>query len=144
MKVRSLIVGILLGTSVVTANAAVPAKAQDGSCTVIGVHEPNSNIYDGPTFCGDISLSYLTVRGPAVLNQTTVTGTTDISGPLSTASARLKDVTLEAQGSAIDIVLKNGTAVSGNITFVGKPGIVYLESGSTISGFVNNGTIVKK
>jgi len=139
-----LAVSLALAAGVTSATAfASSATANDGSCVVLGVRQPGTNIYDGPTWCGKVNLSYITVRGPLVLNNTMITGETDVSGPVDATDASLKDVVLESQATAVDVTLQDSTNVNGNITFNGSiPGVVYLESGSKISGKVINGKIV--
>ena len=140
-------IGILtavLGSLIVGISYPAIAAPIDGACWVLGVREPDSNIYDGPTTCGDIALSYLTVRGPLKLDSTKITGITTVSGPIKATGATLQDVILEKTLSAETVTLESATLVNGDITFKGKEGIVYVDSASKIKGKVINGKVINQ
>lgn len=126
------------GTSALANNTNI-----DPGCAVLGIREPNTNIYDGPTWCPNYTLSYLTVRGPLQLDQTQVNGLTDVSGPVKSSGAILQDLLLEKQLTPVQVTLQSNSVINGNIRFLGKTGEVFLESGSIIKGEVINGKIIK-
>lgn len=134
---------IALSTALLGACTFAHAATDEALCNVVGYHEPHSNIYNGPTECGNISLSTLTVHGPLHLDHTRVQGRTEISGPLLATAARLQDVIIKPQLTATQINLEKFTTVEGQITFEGKAGTVYLQKGSTLSKPVINGTVVE-
>jgi hypothetical protein len=118
------------------------AGTADGHCSVLGIQEPGTNIYDGPTFCAATSLSYITVRGPLEITNSAINGKTDVSGSIKAISAKLHDVTLENNHTLETVSLQTNSTIDGNITFLGHEGIVYLENGSSIKGKVINGKVV--
>lgn len=124
-------------------NAIAANLTNDQACAVLGVREPNTNIYDGPTWCPNYSLSYLTVRGPLELDKTQVTGLTDVSGPVKLNGAVIGDLLLEKQLTAEQVNIQDNSIVNGDIHFLGKSGEVYLQSGSIIKGSVINGKIIQ-
>lgn len=115
-------------------------QAQENNCFVLGIHEPNSNIYDGPTFCENISLPYITVRGPLQMHHTRIDGLVTVSGPFKSNSSFLNNIEIEPQIEAVSVILKNHTIVNGNIKFKGNKGHVYLEN-SIIHGKIINGSV---
>lgn len=120
------------------------AQSNDGTCSVLGYHEPGTNTYDGPTFCSHTTLSSINARGPLQLEQTKITGKTDVSGPIKAKKSNLQDVVLENNLSVETVTLSDNTTVNGDITFLGREGIVYLENGSTIKGKVVNAKVINQ
>lgn len=127
-----------------TAVFAQSPEPGDGSCFVVGIREPNTNIYNGPTFCNEINLSYLTVRGPLQLDKTKVTGKTTVHGPLKANGANLDNVFIANDFTAETVTLQEGSKVNGDITFMGRAGVVYLEKNAVVKGRVINGKIVNQ
>lgn len=143
MKKNIISAALIMGLSVISMNQAM-AQSNDGTCAVLGYHEPGTNVYDGPTFCSNTALSYITVRGPFQLEQTKITGKTDVSGPIKANGSTLQEVVLENNMSVETVTLSGSTTVNGNITFLGMEGVVYLENGSTIKGKVINGKVINQ
>lgn len=140
-----LTLGLVAGAAILGGAAIAAPAPQAGQCVVLGFHEPHTNIYDGPTWCGQVSLSNIDVRGPLQLKGTSISGKTDVHGPLTLIGANIHNVYLHKQLTPVKVNVENGTTVAGNVTFSanGPAGIVYLHSGSSISGRVVNGQIVK-
>lgn len=114
----------------------------NNDCVVIGYHEPGSNTYDGPTYCKNVSVSNIVVRGPLYSTSSVFTGETDVSGPITSNKSIFDHILSEANGSTTKIKLSDASHVKGDIVFKGMlPGIVYLAGGSTVTGKVVNGTI---
>ena len=110
-------------------------------CTVIGYHEPGTQIYDGPTICSNVHINNIDVRGPLIAANSCLLGLTKISGPLSSSNTSFETIE-EKNLTAEKIQLKNASHVSGNITFSLSAGTVYLGKGSWIHGRVINGTVI--
>ena len=127
-----------------TLSTGALAAVNDGTCIVVGYHQPGTNIYDGPTTCGDFSLSNIVVHGPLKLSQTTITGETNVSGPMTTSGATLSNVVMNDHSSHETVTLQANTKVNGDITFKGSAGTVYLSGGSSISGKVINGRVINQ
>ena len=145
LKKTVIAAALVVGLSTSACNLAVAASSvKDGVCSVIGHHESGTNIYDGPTFCGMTTLSYITVRGPLQLDCTVITGMTDMSGPVLAKGANMQDIMVENDQTPQTVTLQAGSTVKGNITFAGPEGTVYLEAGSNILGQVINGQVIKK
>jgi len=111
-------------------------------CNVIGVHIPGSDIYNGPTTCKKMDVASLTVRGPLKLVKTTVSGTIELSGPLTASQSELQDIILMEQFRPVKLKLTDHTVVKGTIRFQGKPGVIHLDKSSEINGEVVNGTVL--
>ena len=143
MKKHAILALLMLSLATTVSTSALANSANDGSCFVLGVREPGTNIYDGPTFCIDTALTYITVRGPLQMSNSQVTGKTDISGVMEATGSLLQDVVFENNLSAATFTLSAST-VNGDITFEGKEGTVYLQDGSVIKGKVINGKVVNQ
>ena len=130
--------------ALVVAILSTSAYAADSNCYVLGVHEPGTNIYDGPTFCARTVLSDITVRGPLQLDGTTISGLTTVSGPIKASSANLQSLLLKENLTSQEVYLLANSVVQGDITFEGKEGTVHLQAGSSIKGKVINGQVVEE
>lgn len=133
-NIRTLLVLSCLSLSSIYANDA---------CIVIGYHEPGTNTYDGPTYCNNVNISNITVRGPLVASNAIFTGKTDVSGPITVSTTTLDQIVSESNGTPTKVTLKSASTVKGDIDFEGLlPGKVYLESGSHVDGKIINGKIL--
>ena len=109
------------------------------NCTVIGVHEPNSNVYDGPTWCDSVILPDITVRGPLTITGSKIAGKMSVSGPVKSSHSSIESITIESNFSQNKIILETGTTISKNIVFKGIKGIVYRDKTSCVNGHIING-----
>ncbi|MDP1574044.1 MAG: hypothetical protein Q8L78_03800 [Coxiellaceae bacterium] len=117
------------------------AQAED-LCAVIGFYEPGTHTYDGPTFCQQVSINDIVVRGPLNVSQSVITGIADISGPINAAKTEFNKIISEDNGSHEKITLKQSSVVDHDVIFEGsKPGSVEIDQSSKINGKVVNGTI---
>jgi len=91
-------------------------------CTVRGVHEPNSQTYDGPTTCSGVTINDPMVRGTLTANQSTMIG---IHNSYSQGFVSLKDHTL----------------IKGKLVFQGQSGIVCIDNTSTVLDGIVNGHV---
>lgn len=119
----------------------VHAAIAEDYCSVIGYHEPNTQIYNGPTWCSDVKINNLIVRGPLNVGHSTLCGSTNVSGPIISNNAVFDSLT-EKNLDSEKIYLKHASHVLGNIIFYGPRGKVYLSNTSWIHGKVINGVII--
>lgn len=131
----------LIISSVIFSCALVSASFAD-DCFVIGFHEPHTHIYNGPTFCNQVKLKGLTVYGPLQVKNSVISGEINVSGPIAAEQSKLGNLTVQKQLTAQKIKLSDHTVVDGDITFIGKPGSVFLNSHSTVNGKVINGAVI--
>lgn len=117
------------------------SQALFADCAVLGVHEPNSNTYDGPTWCKEVELSNLTVRGPTQIQESCIHGLVDVSGPVNLSQSNISGVLIEDNLSSNTVTISNQTKIIGNIVFLGKTGKVVIDHSSKINGKVINGVI---
>jgi len=120
----------------------------------------HDNIYFGPVLCGNGVMSDLTVRGgPVVMNGTTVDNQTNIAGPLAAtdskfaglltiatdiltlSNSKAANITIKSVAKTQSLYLKEGTVISGDVTFQGDNGTVYLSGNSKVDGKVIGGKI---
>ncbi|EKD92338.1 MAG: hypothetical protein ACD_29C00054G0003 [uncultured bacterium] len=158
MKMRALILNSVFLLS------AMSATLVNADCSVIGFHQPDSFIYNGPTTCDIVNLPEIIVHGTLFISSSTISGNTIIRGLLNATGATLSGNT-EVSGSIVSsgsvfsninitdnhspdtITLSNNSIVSGDITFEGGiPGNnkVIIESNSKLHGKVNNGIIINR
>lgn len=119
------------------------SNADTNLCAVLGVHEPGTNTYDGPTWCKKITVSNLIVRGPLSITHSKVTGLAEVSGPVSAKQSNFQNIQIDQNYSVNHINLKNHTCVRGNITFIGKKGILDIDSTSRVQGQIINAVVHK-
>jgi hypothetical protein len=112
----------------------------EDSCIVIGYHEPNSQVYDGPTFCTNVTIKNINVRGPLQVNHCNMTGLTKVSGPLNAANTQFDHIKIKSHFSSMTVVLKNQSIDHGGLLFQGSSGYYHLDSTSKIIGHVVNGS----
>ncbi len=129
----------------------------DDNCIVVGYHEPNTQTYDGPTFCKSVSIKNIIVYGPLTTNQTkllgkiTIRGTmtvdqshirgnTTISGPIFSTDSTFQKITVENNYSQGYVTLKN-TIIKGPLVFKGQSGIVCKDNNSMLLGGIVNGEV---
>ena len=110
-------------------------------CFVIGFHAPNTDIYNGPTFCQNVKLKDIIVYGPLQVKQSAITGNIAVSGPIQSSESQLGFIEIKKQWTSQKITLSHHSVVNGDITFDGKAGRVYLSKDSRINGRVVNGKI---
>jgi len=115
--------------------------AAANNCSVLGVHEPNTNIYDGPTWCENTKLSNLIVRGPLSISHSNVLGTTDISGPVQSKNATFHKVVIHSSLSQQKVILSQKTTVNGDLIFVGVRGKVFVDKSSKVTGKIVNAEV---
>lgn len=111
------------------------------SCSVLGVHEPNTNIYDGPTWCENTRLNEIIVRGPLSVSHTKVNGSTEVSGPIQSKYSCFKNIIIHSSYSHQKVILSQGTKVDGNIIFKGVRGKVFIDKSSKVDGHIINADI---
>ena len=124
-------------------NSCAYANNTDPSCAVLGVREPNSNTYDGPTFCQNIKLHDINVRGPLQVTNTSITGLAKINGPLLAIASQLQTITSENTYTPEFIKLTADTLVKGDIVFKGKRGKLLIDATSKLMGKLINGDLEK-
>ncbi len=110
-------------------------------CSVLGFHQPGTQTYDGPTWCEQVNIKNIIVRGPLQIMQSVMTGSPNVSGPITSSDSRCSSITEENNLTKEIITLKNASIVSGNIIFKGVFGSVVLSQDSKILGRVINGKI---
>lgn len=115
------------------------AVFSESTCSVIGIHEPNSNIYDGPTWCEHVHLSDLDIRGPLIIDDSKIDTQVIVSGPIKSSDTSMQSIQIKNNLSKNKITLVNGTKVFGNIEFKGVKGVVYIDQKSKIIGRIING-----
>jgi len=116
------------------------ASAND-LCSVLGFHEPGTNIYDGPTFCENVTLKNINVRGPLTILKSKITGVTEVSGPLTADQTTFSSIILDNIGTPITVQLKTRSIINKDITFLGIAGKVMIEDGVKIYGKIINGVV---
>lgn len=115
----------------------------DDNCFVIGFHEPQTHIYDGPTFCNKAQFQDITVRGPLQVKSSEILGQVDVSGPIDASNTKLGAIQINKQFTSQKISLKEHTHVQGDIVFLGLSGVVFKSADSNIAGKVINGRVVE-
>lgn len=133
MKRSFIAVGVL---SVFLSQAVLAHDA----CIVIGYHEPHTQIYDGPTFCTNVSIHNIDVRGPLTVSGSRMYGTTKVSGPVSASYTCFDQIHVKNNGSQNLVTISNNSIVKGDLVFEGDAGIYSLDSTSVIYGNVVNGS----
>lgn len=86
----------------------------------------------------------ITGAGLFTANDSAIKSTLDQSGKIIASNTSFKNIIMESEIEASTISLAVNSTVQGDITFKGKAGTVYLKSGSSISGTVHNGSIVRQ
>ncbi|EKD92254.1 MAG: hypothetical protein ACD_29C00097G0002 [uncultured bacterium] len=109
-------------------------------CTVIGFHEPNSQTYDGPTFCSGVTINNIIVRGPLHVDNSTMTGKTQVSGPLFATHTLFDEINIKNDYSQMLVSLKNQTEDRGDLVFEGESGFYKLDNTSNVFGRIVNGS----
>jgi hypothetical protein len=132
MKTRLIVLGIL---SFALSSAAL---AQD-ACIVIGYHEPNSQIYDGPTFCKNVTIKNIDVRGPLQVNHCKMLGLTKVHGPLTATQTQFNHIQIDSHFTSMTVTFKNQSIDYGDLIFQGSRGDYQLDSSSKILGRIING-----
>ena len=115
----------------------------EDQCTVLGYHESNTQIYDGPTWCDHVHIKNISVRGPFDAKMSYFSGNSDVSGPLESNDSKFQSIT-EDEFSPEKITLTHTSQVKGNIVFKGDPGEVILSKTSSVKGKVINGKIIRQ
>ena len=138
---------------------AVTSSVFADNCFVVGYHNPNTNVYDGPTFCGNGAEQGIDVNGVLTSSGTAFTGDVTVMGPLQATNSEYQNISIATdqahlvstkvdnidvlvnQGSPQQSVyLNNGTSVS-SITFDQGTGLVYVDATSSV-GQVTGGTVI--
>lgn len=114
----------------------------DDACIVIGYHEPNSQIYDGPTFCTNVTIKNIDVRGPLQVNHCKMIGLTTVSGPIDASNTQFDNIQINSHFSSMTATLKNQSTDNGNLVFQGSSGYYSVDKTSKIVGHVVNGNPV--
>jgi len=130
----------LLSTMLLASLISCHAHAAN-TCSVLGAHEPNTNVYDGPTWCEYVNLDSIIVRGPFSANHTKVLGKTDISGPVQSGDSQFQDVIIHSSLSRTKVILSQNTTVNGDLVFEGVKGRVYIDKTSKVTGKIVNAEI---
>lgn len=136
----------LIAVSILSLCLSCAISAED-ACIVIGYHEPNSQIYDGPTFCTNVTIKNIDVRGPLQVNHCNMTGLTKVHGPLNANNTQFDNIQIDSHFSRMSAVFKNQSVDRGDLIFQGASGYYYIDSSSKILGHIVNGkpkTAVKK
>lgn len=110
-------------------------------CSVLGVREPNSNIYDGPTWCQEVHLNEILVRGPFSINDSAISGETEVSGPIQSFKTQFKNIVIDANHTSNKVILKNKSNVSGDVVFKGIKGEVDIDCSSKVKGKIVNADV---
>lgn len=116
------------------------AVLADDSCIVIGYHEPNSQIYDGPTFCTNVTIKNIIVRGPLQVKNCKMIGLTTVSGPIDATNTHFDNIQINSHFSSMTATLKNQSIDAGNLVFKGSSGYYSIDATSKIVGRVVNGS----
>lgn len=133
MKTKYIIAGVL---SLFLSHAVL---AED-SCIVIGFHEPNSQIYDGPTFCTNVTIKNIVVRGPLTVTHSKLIGSTTVSGPIKASHTQFDQITVKNLFSKMIVRLKDASVDKGDLVFSGSSGFYDLDRTSIVCGKIVNGT----
>lgn len=112
----------------------------EDACIVIGYHEPNSQIYDGPTFCTNVTIKNIDVRGPLQVNHCHMIGLTMVSGPITAANTRFDNIQINSHFSSMTATLKNQSIDNGDLVFQGSSGYYSVDKTSKIVGSIVNGS----
>ena len=136
MKRSFVAVGFFSVFSIALSHAALAHDA----CTVIGFHEPHTQIYDGPTFCTNVSIHNIDVRGPLTISGSRMYGTTKVSGPVTASYTCFDRIDVKNNGSQNHVILSDDSVIKGNLVFEGEAGIYTLDNTSVIYGNVINGS----
>ena len=120
-------------------NLAVSGPIQAKGLTVSGMLT-----VQGPAHIESGKLHEKMVNGPVHLNGVTINGTLNYAATLSVVNnSTLVNVLVRGSDSTPDILcLSNQSQVTGNVTFKGVEGLVYLSDGSAIKGSVSGGKAV--
>ncbi len=148
--------------------STICGKGEVNNVTAYGVATLNGTTVDQTTDVSgaltaiDANLNMASVKGSAILQNTTVNGTNHFFGGFNTKGSTFKktltissnDVTL-VDTKTVDVLLgdvspvgtqklhlKGNTLINGDVTFKQGHGIVYLSGNAQVSGQVNGGKVV--
>ncbi len=116
----------------------------DDACIVIGFHEPNSQTYDGPTYCSSVTIKNIIVRGPLHTDHAVMLGTTQVDGPLFSKSTLFNTIQIKSPFSQMKVRLQDHTIDKHNLIFEGASGLYHVDHSSNIEGKVINGNPMNK